>query len=131
MDTIKETNEIGCYNLAGAIIRQALFDYQFFKKRMEDPWYTGRNRPCSRIRNKQEMKQIEFYFESAQEYLFSKNKLESWLERTGLDRIINIGYIRYVAKNGDVLGQKKLSETNFREMSTVNEQVDEQGENDG
>lgn len=117
----KETTEIGCYNLAGAIIRQALFDYQFFKKRLEDPWYTGR-RPCRQARRKNQMNQIRFYFESAEDYLFSKNKLETWLEQTGLDRVISIGYIRHVAKNGDILGQKKLSETNFREMSTIDEQ---------
>ena len=95
-DPNKEINEIGCYYIAGAIIRKALFDYQFYGKKM--------NR---QTRTKSDKNQYRHYHDSAEAFLFRRSRLESWLEITGLDRIVNIDYIRYVAKHVDILQHRR------------------------
>lgn len=112
MDTSKEANEIGCYNIAGAIIRQALYDYQFYGKRLN-----------MITRKKADNNRARFYYEQAESFLFNKNRLEQWLEMTGLDRHVNICYVRHVAKNSDVLGQRKLENVSLREIPNDDKEI--------
>ncbi len=106
MNTDKEANEIGCYNLAGAIIRQALFDYQFYSKKTNERVLRGRT----------VQRQMEFLRDSAETFLFSENRLEEWLCLTGLDKVVNIDYIRHVAKNVNILGQRKIDSVLTRKL---------------
>ena len=75
----------GHRNLFAAIIRSALEDYQNHKKatKMEDI----------------------MAFDSAKEFLFREEGLETWLAASGLD--INVDYIREQAENGELLCKAK------------------------
>lgn len=87
-------------NLIGAVIRQAIYDYQFYGEMIEKKSYGWRKR--------KDIKQAEYLKDSAEAYLLNQNRLEEWLEMTGLDRHVSIHYIRHVAKNVSIIGKRKL-----------------------
>lgn len=77
------TPEEGCIDLVGAIIKQALFDYRLVLGKKE--------------RGEELKSGDQFYFDSAEHFLFEKNGLEEFLQKTGLDDVLNVDFIRSVA----------------------------------
>lgn len=92
---------VGCIELFGAIIRQAVLDYQITHKdehKLEKEYSRLKN-----IRKKRNSKdQVQYVFitqklreyHSAKRFLFGKYGLESWAKRCGLEDFIEIDYLR-------------------------------------
>lgn len=77
-------DNIGCYagqcQLVGQIIQEAIVDYQTLRYKRRKTAYQAQ------------------LFSSAKNYLFAKDGLESFLEKTGLDSAVDISSIRKFAE---------------------------------
>lgn len=74
--------------LIGAVIKRAMIDY---------------SNDGSTIKNKGMKKNVKIWHNDAKEFLFDKRKrrLENFLEKYGLISIINVGFLRKIAKTGE------------------------------
>lgn len=75
-------------DLLGAIIRQAIKDYQTIN-------------PENRTNG--------VYYKSAKFFLFSKNGLEGFLQRIGVEQFLNVEYIRKMADKIELNGISQLT----------------------
>lgn len=89
----------GCFNLIGAIIRQAILDYQKGKRKFA-------------LKNTRYFHNLsEPEYDSAKRFLFSPGHLEAFLHTYHLDGFIEHGYIRHMAENVEVKEDTKLGYT--------------------
>jgi hypothetical protein len=94
-----ENNVIGSYEFLGAGIRSAILDYKLYKNKISEMriLQDKLKHKKTTIKEQQKLNQINNKirdFESAKEYLFNPGWLEEFLEKTGMNEYVDIGYIR-------------------------------------
>ena len=71
----------GCYELVGAVIRQAVLDYR-----------------AKNCKNKYRQK----HWQDAERFLFKHGALERFLEQFGMEDALNLDYVRRLAKTDEI-----------------------------